>query len=107
VSIALLEVRDRIDAACDSYAAQFDAKPTADWLVLKTVEEAGELVQAFLRHTGRAPNRSGADAAALKRALDDEIADLLGFTLVLAKRFDVDILTALERKWHLPERSLR
>jgi hypothetical protein len=46
-------------------------------------------------------------AEAGKRALDDEIADLLGFSLVLAKRFDVDLLRALERKWHLPEGSLR
>jgi len=106
MSIALTEVRDRIDAACESYAATLGVTPTADWLVLKTVEEAGELVQAHLRHSKQAPAR-GADAAALKRALDDEVADLLGFALVLAKRFDVDILPALERKWHLPERSLR
>ena len=106
MSIAFTEVRDRIDAACDSYAALHGVTPTADWLVLKTVEEAGELVQAHLRLSNQAPDR-GADALALKRALDDEVADLLGFALVLAKRFDVDILGALERKWHLPERSLR
>ena len=106
MSMTLLDVRDRIDAACDSYAALHGVRPTADWLVLKTVEEAGELVQAHLRHSKQAPDR-GADGPALKRALDDEVADLLGFALVLAKRFDVDILPALERKWHLPERSLR
>jgi len=27
--------------------------------------------------------------------------------LLLAKRFDVDVLQALERKWHLPEGSLQ
>jgi hypothetical protein len=27
--------------------------------------------------------------------------------LLLAKRFDVDLLPALERKWHLPEGSLQ
>jgi NTP pyrophosphatase (non-canonical NTP hydrolase) len=73
---------------------------------LEDLEEEGELVQSFLRYSARARAR-GLTAEELKRALDDEIADLLGFSLVLAKRFDVDLLRALERKWHLPEGSLR
>jgi NTP pyrophosphatase (non-canonical NTP hydrolase) len=70
------------------------------------LEEAGELVQSFLRYSARAHAR-GLTAEELKRALDDEIVDLLGFSLVLAKRFDVDLLRALERKWHLPQGSLK
>jgi len=106
VSIGFLELRDCIDAACDDYAAKLNVEPTQDWLVLKTVEEVGELAQALLRHTKRGPDR-GLDGVALKRALDDEVADLLGFALILSRRLDVDIPAALERKWHLPERSLR
>ena len=80
---------------------------TMDVLLLRDkIAEAGELVQSFLRYSARARTR-GLTAEELKRALDDEIADLLGFSLVLAKRFDVDLLRALERKWHLPEGSLR
>jgi len=33
--------------------------------------------------------------------LSDELADLLGFTLVLAKRWVVGLVPALERKWHM------
>jgi NTP pyrophosphatase (non-canonical NTP hydrolase) len=106
MSVDVLELRDRIDAACDRYAATLTLSPSDDWLVLKTVEEAGELVQAFLRYTGRARD-GGAAPAELRQALDDEVANPLGFALVLSKRFDVDVLAALERKWHLPEHSLR
>jgi NTP pyrophosphatase (non-canonical NTP hydrolase) len=106
MSVALTDVRDRIDAACAKYTAGLGFEATQDWLVLKTLEEAGELVQAYLRHSGRAVNRNNADDFALKRDLDNEIADLLGFALVLAKRFDVDILRALERKWRLEPGSL-
>ena len=106
MSIGFLDLRDRIDAACDRYAASLGVEATPDWLLLKTVEEVGELAQALLRHTKRAPDR-GADATALKRKLDDEVADVLGFALVLSRRLDIDILPALERKWHLPERSPR
>jgi NTP pyrophosphatase (non-canonical NTP hydrolase) len=102
----VLLLRDKIAEAGDRYAASLNVDPTDDWIILKTLEEAGELVQSFLRYSARARTR-GLTAEELKRALDDEIADLLGFSLVLAKRFDVDLLRALERKWHLPEGSLR
>jgi NTP pyrophosphatase (non-canonical NTP hydrolase) len=102
----VLLLRDKIAEAGNRYAASLNVDPTDDWIVLKTLEEAGELVQSFLRYSARAPAR-GLTAEELKRALDDEIADLLGCSLVLAKRFDVDLLRALERKWHLPEGSLR
>jgi NTP pyrophosphatase (non-canonical NTP hydrolase) len=102
----VLLLRDKIAEAGDRYAASLNVDPTDDWIILKTLEEAGELVQSFLRYSARARAR-GLTAEELKRALDDEIADLLGFSLVLAKRFDVDLLRTLERKWHLPEGSLR
>jgi len=101
----VLLLRDRIAEAGCRYASSLNVDATDDWLVLKTVEEAGELVQSFLRYSARARSR-GQNAQELKRALDDEIADLLGFSLLLAKRFDVDLLPALERKWHLSEGSL-
>jgi NTP pyrophosphatase (non-canonical NTP hydrolase) len=106
VTMDVLLLRDKIAEAGDRYAASLNIDPTDDWVILKTLEEAGELVQSFLRYSARARTR-GLTAEELKRALDDEIADLLGFSLVLAKRFDVDLLRALERKWHLPEGSLR
>jgi NTP pyrophosphatase (non-canonical NTP hydrolase) len=102
----LLHLRDKIAEAGNRYAASLNVEPTDDWIVLKTLEEAGELVQSFLRYSARAHAR-GLTAEELKQALDDEIADLVGFSLVLAKRFDVDLLRALERKWHLPEGSLQ
>jgi NTP pyrophosphatase (non-canonical NTP hydrolase) len=105
VNIDLVLTRDKIAKAGNRYAASLNIAPTDDWLVLKTSEEAGEPVQAFLRFSARARSR-GLSQAELKRALDDEIADLLGFTLVLAERFDVDLLRALDRKWHLSEGSL-
>lgn len=105
MSVDVLALRDTIAEAGDRYAASLNVEPTDDWLVLKTAEEAGELVQSFLRYSERARSR-GRTPQELKRALDDEIADLLGFALVLAKRFDVDVLRALERKWHLPQGSL-
>ena len=102
----VLLLRDKIAEAGNRYAASLNVEPTDDWIILKTLEEAGELVQSFLRYSARARDR-GLTAEELKRALDDEIADLLGFSLVLAKRFDVDLLRVLERKWHLPEGSLQ
>ena len=101
----VLLLRDRIAEAGDRYAASLNVESTDEWLDLKTLEQAGELVQSFLRYSERGRSR-GLTQRELKRVFDDEIADLLGFALVLAKRFDVDLLRAPERKWHLPEGSL-
>jgi NTP pyrophosphatase (non-canonical NTP hydrolase) len=92
VSIDLLHLRDKIAEAGSRYAASLNIEPTDDWLVLKTSEEAGELVQAFLCFTARAHSR-GLPPPELKRALDDEIADLLGFALVLAESCSLRAVT--------------
>ena len=45
----VLLLRDKIAEAGNRYAASLNVEPTDDWIVLKTLEEAGELVQSFLR----------------------------------------------------------
>jgi NTP pyrophosphatase (non-canonical NTP hydrolase) len=99
-SLDLFELQQVIEAASASYAQTLGLERTDDWLILKTSEEMGEVVQAFLRQSGRARARDKTGAE-LTRDLADEVADLLGMTLLLVERFGVDIVPALERKWHI------
>src|SRR5262249_18371493 len=78
VTMDVLLLRDKIAEAGCRYAASLNVDATDDWLVLKTVEEAGELVQSFLRYSARARSR-GQNAQELKRALDDEIRTFWDF----------------------------
>lgn len=94
----LAALADEIEVISRVYERRFDVKRTDDWMVLKLQEEMGELVQAYLAHTGRSRDRgrSGEEIAAGFRA---EIADVLGQLLLVARRFDVDVEAEVQRKW--------
>ena len=64
----VLQLREKIAEAGNRYVASLNIDPTNDWMILKTMEEAGELVQAFLRYSARARPRD-LTAEELKRAL--------------------------------------
>ena len=86
----------------DGYAQKFDIKRDDLWLTAKLSEELGEVMQAYLRVVGRA--RSEQPKELLKEMLEDEVADLFGMLLIFADKMEVDLPTALQRKWlkHLP-----
>lgn len=66
--------------------------------MLKLQEEVGELTQAWNRLTGRGRRRERTQEE-LDRDLADETADLLGHILLFARRNDIDLAAAIERKW--------
>ncbi|WP_174575696.1 hypothetical protein [Nocardia miyunensis] len=88
----------QLDEVSRRYAQQHDFQRTPEWLVLKIAEEAGELVQQFLAATGQGRSR-GKSPAELNDAVDNEIADLLGHTILLAHHRGTDLQAALDRKW--------
>lgn len=81
----------------DIYAAEHDidrAKAGAgDWALLKVQEELGELTAEHLRMSGRARGAADHDK------LGDEAADVLGMLLIYCQAADIDIETAMQRKW--------
>ncbi|MBF6331867.1 AAA family ATPase [Nocardia transvalensis] len=88
----------QLDAVSRQYAQRHGFQRTPEWLVLKIAEEAGELVQQFLAATGQGRSR-GKSPAELNDSVDNEIADLLGHTILLAHHRGTDLQTALDRKW--------
>lgn len=75
------------------YAENFDVPTTSEWTLLKLNEEMGELTSAWLSAHGQ--SRKTADT----QALADELADVLGFLLVLAEREGIDPAQAFADKW--------
>ena len=82
-----------------SYADTNGIERDADWFLLKLFEEVGELTQVWNRLSGRG-RRHGRSEEELRRALADETADLLGHILLFARRNEIDLPAAIERKWH-------
>jgi len=75
------------------YAERFGAPDDARFALMKLAEETGELTGAWLQLQGEGRGTASRDDLA------DEIADVLGFLLVLAAREGIDPAAALRRKW--------
>jgi NTP pyrophosphatase (non-canonical NTP hydrolase) len=97
MSLDMKQLQDAVLRISDIYAAEHDidrAKAGAgDWALLKVQEELGELTAEHLRMSGRA--RGAAD----QDKLGDEAADVLGMLLIYCQAADIDIETAMQRKW--------
>lgn len=83
----------------DIYAARFGITRDAVWHLAKLTEEAGEVQSAYLKLSGRGRGSGEAEALA------DEVADLFAMVLLFARWQDIDLPTAMARKWgqYLPE----
>jgi len=89
---------DQFETASISYVEAYGLERDADWFVLKMQEELGELTQVWNKLTGRGRRRDR-DEADLRDDLADEAADLLGHLLLFARRNELDLARAIERKW--------
>jgi NTP pyrophosphatase (non-canonical NTP hydrolase) len=93
----------RLERISRKYETEFGIEPGNDWVLFKLQEELGELTQAYLATTQRSRHRlEGAEGHA---ALARELADVLGFALVLAERLGIDAEAALTAKWLTYETS--
>ena len=98
MSRTLPELGALVAQVSDIYAERNDIARDNDWYMLKLQEELGELTAEYLRSSGRG-RMKGADADAVRVALEDETADVLAMLLLFARNSGIDLEAALERKW--------
>jgi NTP pyrophosphatase (non-canonical NTP hydrolase) len=96
--VDLDELCDRVERVAQGYARRFGVEQDDDWHILKLSEEVGELTQAYLMRIGKARDK-GLTAAEIEANFAGEVADVIGQALLIARRFGVDVVPALERKW--------
>ena len=94
----LRRLSDDLETVSQRYAETFGIRRDATWFLLKLQEEVGELTQAYLQVTGRARSK-GRTADEIRDAFQLEFADVFCQLLLLARHFDVDVPTEIERKW--------
>jgi NTP pyrophosphatase (non-canonical NTP hydrolase) len=94
----LHDLTNQFEEASRSYATANGITRDGDWYMLKLQEEVGELTQSFNQLTGRG-RRKGLSSEQLAHALADEAADVLGHILLFARAHDLDLASAVERKW--------
>ncbi|MBR2574754.1 MAG: hypothetical protein IKE14_10535 [Loktanella sp.] len=88
---------DLSQAVSDIYAKRFGIDRNTVWHLAKLTEELGELQAAFLKRNGQ--GRTAQDVQALQTAMEDEVADLFAQILLFARWQNIDIPTAVARKW--------
>lgn len=98
MSRSLGELTSLVGEVSETYASRNDIALDDDWYLLKLQEELGELTAEYLKATGRG-RLKGADAPAIRQALEDEAADVLAMMLLFARHNGIDLDAALERKW--------
>jgi len=98
VSRDLSELGALVAQVSDVYAERNNIARDDDWFMLKLQEELGELTAEYLRASGRG-RLKGADASAVRVALENETADVLAMLLLFARKNDIDLDAALQRKW--------
>lgn len=98
MSRSLAQLTKLVAEVSDTYASRNAIARDDDWYLLKLQEELGELAAEYLKSSGRG-RMKGADAAQVRTAMADEAADVLAMLLLFARNNDIDLDTALERKW--------
>ncbi len=93
MSMTLKDAEAMALAVADIYATRFGAPENARFALMKLAEEQGELMGAWLQLQGEGRG------VATRQDLADEVADVLGFLLVLAAREGIDPAAALTAKW--------
>lgn len=96
--VMLKDLQARFDAASLSYCKIHGLERDSDWVMLKLLEEVGELTQVWNSRTGRGRDKGLSDPELLQ-AMSDEIADALGMLLILAHQHDLDLTGSIARKW--------
>jgi NTP pyrophosphatase (non-canonical NTP hydrolase) len=94
----LRQLMDDFETASRRYADAHGLTRDPDWFVLKLHEEVGELTQSWNRLSGRGLAK-GRSTAEMQRDLADEAADVLGHILLFARQNNIDLASAIERKW--------
>ena len=94
----LTTLTDQFEQISSIYAQKFGVERTPEWFLLKLTEELGELIQSFLKYSGQTRQGDQSEPE-LRRDLEDELADVLGMTLLVANHLQINLEDAISRKW--------
>lgn len=93
------ELSQKVLAVYDLYAEENGLKVDQDYAVLKLIEEVGEFAQALLIQKGMSKVNKRLPPEKAQKAVADELADILGLTILVADRTGVDLVASIREKW--------
>ena len=96
--MTLTELLDKTEQVSSLYAKNHNINRDKDWFVFKLQEELGELTQKYLMMSGRA-RKKGLTDEQIRKAFEEEVADVFGQLLLLTKHYSIDLEKAMNEKW--------
>ena len=94
----IAKLTDLTEKVSTKYAQKFDLKRDDDWFIFKLQEEMGELTKSYLKLSRRGLAKGSTDDQ-IKTNFEEELADVFGHTLLIAKHFQIDLMAVYEKKW--------
>jgi NTP pyrophosphatase (non-canonical NTP hydrolase) len=82
-----------------AYGKKYNVKIDEDFALLKLYEEVGEFAQAVLIHRKKSRPEKHVSKKLSKLNLANELADIMGMTIVNAHLLGIDLGEAIEKKW--------
>lgn len=82
-----------------NYGRNYNVKIDENFALLKLYEEVGELSQAILIHNKKCRPDKYLAGERSKKAIEGELADVLGMIIINAHLLDIDLEKALREKW--------
>ena len=93
------ELQSKLIKNARDYGNEFGITIDEDYALLKLYEEAGELAQAVLVHRKkRRPSKHVPKEESIV-GVAEELADVLGFTVVIADLLGIDLEDIVTKKW--------
>lgn len=93
------ELQAKVVQNAFDYGEEFKVKIDEDFALLKLYEEVGELAQAVLIHKKKSRPEKHVAFEKSKEHIAEELADILGMTIVYAKLLDINLEGAINKKW--------
>ncbi len=82
-----------------NYGKNYNVKIDEDFALLKLYEEVGEFAQAVLVHRKKSRPEKYLSEELSKKELANELADIIGMTVVNAHLLGIDLEKAIQDKW--------
>jgi NTP pyrophosphatase (non-canonical NTP hydrolase) len=93
------EMENKIMENAINYGKKYNVKIDKDFALLKLFEEVGELSQAVLIHEKKSRPEKHLGFEISKGKIAEELADVIGMTIVNAKLLDIDLEKIIKKKW--------
>ena len=93
------ELQKKMINTAKRYGEEYNIKIDEDFALLKLYEEVGEFAQAVLIHRKQSRPEKFVSEEESKEHLGQELADIMGMTVLNANLLGIDLEGAVVKKW--------